>query len=88
MSGLISVNGVGFGFVNGFLFQFGARKLSMAHLREDLATQSFQLFLISTDGSFCFPLGFVPSRSLSGPDIYSLMSNIIEMFEQEVDGNR
>eukprot|EP00733_Pompholyxophrys_punicea_P000492 Pompholyxophrys_punicea_v1_NODE_140_length_3249_cov_4.736068.p1 type:complete len:271 gc:universal NODE_140_length_3249_cov_4.736068:2360-1548(-) len=86
-AGLVHRNGGLIGLVDGFV----AEKDVSDHrhdwnppvARARLATHVLQVFIASTDGSICLPLGFLPTRTMNGKDLVPVVQNWISQFQKE-----
>ena len=87
-SGLVYFKRTGqlIGTVDGILSEKNVGTLNWIKLRSQLATHVFQLFITTTDGSACFPLGFFPSGALKGKRIFEIIKSIKEVFEDPATG--
>eukprot|EP00733_Pompholyxophrys_punicea_P000969 Pompholyxophrys_punicea_v1_NODE_394_length_2057_cov_16.152888.p1 type:complete len:443 gc:universal NODE_394_length_2057_cov_16.152888:385-1713(+) len=67
---------------DGPIYEKDARKVDWEEKISKMATHILQLFLVSTDGRFSMPLGFVPMAGLNGDKMFGTMLPIFNFFEQ------
>jgi len=60
--------------------QVDSRSWEPGQVNNELASKSFQIFFVSTDGSTCVPLGFKATDGIDGEGAFRVLKPLIEQF--------